>query len=85
MGSSKNLYVDVSARLWNFNYRFTYFSGGGALNFISGRGVQSGFPKCEACERIICLWKTELVNWKFPNGGGCELKISKFGGLRAKI
>ena len=25
------------------------------------------------------------MNWKFPNLGACELKISKFGGLRAKI
>ena len=26
-----------------------------------------------------------LVNWKFPNSGACELKISKFGGLWAEI
>ena len=26
-----------------------------------------------------------LVNWKFPNLGACELKISKFRGLRTKI
>ena len=26
-----------------------------------------------------------LVSWKFQNLGACELKISKFGGLRAKI
>ena len=26
-----------------------------------------------------------LVSWKFPNLGACELKISKFGGLWAKI
>ena len=26
-----------------------------------------------------------LVSWKFPNLGACELKIVKFGGLRAKI
>ena len=25
------------------------------------------------------------MNWKFPNLEACELKISKFGGLRAKI
>ena len=33
----------------------------------------------------IWLWKRGLVNWKFPNLGACELKISKFGGLRAKV
>ena len=25
-----------------------------------------------------CFWKGELVNWKFPNFGACELNISKF-------
>ena len=33
----------------------------------------------------ICLWKGGLVSGKFPNLGACELKISKFGGLWAKI
>ena len=33
----------------------------------------------------ICLWKRGLLNWKFQNLGACELKISKYGGLRAKI
>ena len=68
---------------------------GGALNFFSGRGVQPGFPKCGACELTFAsekggLWAENfqiwgLVSWKFPNFGVCELKISKFGGLWAKI
>ena len=33
----------------------------------------------------ICLWKGGLVSGKFPNLGAWELKISKFGGLWAKI
>ena len=44
--------------------------GGGALNFVSGRDVRPGFPKCGACELIFAFEK-----------GGCELKISKFGGM----
>ena len=69
--------------------------GGGALNFFSGRGVRPGFPKCGACERTFAsekggLWAENfqiwrLVSWKFPNLEACELKISKFGGLWAKI
>ena len=69
--------------------------GGGALNFFSGRGVQPGFPKCGACELTFasekgCLWAENfqiwgLVSWKFPNLRACELKISEFGGLWAKI
>ena len=42
----------------------------GALDFFSGRGVRSGFPKCGACELLFASEK-----------GVCELKISKFGGL----
>ena len=34
----------------------------------------TGFPKCGACDLIIA-----------SEQGSCELKISKFGGLRAKI
>ena len=69
--------------------------GGGALNFFSGRGVRPGFPKCGACELTFAsekggLWAENfqiwgLVSWKFQNLGACELKISKFGGLWAKI
>ena len=35
----------------------------------------------------VFLWflYRRLVSWKFPNLGACELKISKFGGLWAKI
>ena len=68
---------------------------GGALNFFSCRGVRPGFPKCGACELTFAsekggLWAENfqiwgLVSWKFPNLGACELKISKFGGLWAKI
>ena len=57
--------------------------------------MRTGFPKCGACELIFAsekggLWTENfeiwgLVNWKFPNLGACELKISKFGGLWAKI
>ena len=71
------------------------YRGGGALNFFSGRGVRPGFPKCGACELTFAsekggLWAENfqiwgLVSWKFPNLGACELKISKFGGLWAKI
>ena len=47
-----------------------------ALNFFfSGRGVQPGFLKCKVCKLII--FSERRVS--------CELKISKFGGLRAKI
>ena len=58
---------------------------GGALNFFSGRGVQPGFPKCEACELIFTsekggLWTENFQIWglvssKFPNLGACELKF----------
>ena len=69
--------------------------GGGALNFFSGRGVRPGFPKCRACELTFVsekggLWAENfqiwgLVSGKFPNLRACELKISKFEGLWAKI
>ena len=48
--------------------------GGGALNFVSGRGVRPGFPKCGACELMFASEK-----------GACELKTSKFGDLWAEI
>ena len=59
--------------------------GGGALNFFSGRGVWPGFPKCGACELILASEKGGLVNWKFPNLGACERRISKFGACELKI
>ena len=72
-----------------------YTAPGGALNFFSGRGVRPGFPKCGTCELTFAsekgvLWAENfqilgLVSWKFPNLGACELKISKFGGMWAKI
>ena len=75
--------------------RWPLTPGGGALNLFSGRGVRPGFPKCGACELTFAsekggLWAENfqiwgLVSWKFPNFGACELKISNFGGLWAKI
>ena len=75
---------------------FYWCSGGGGTQLFSGRGVRPGFPKCGACELILAsekgggLWTENfpiwgLVNWKFPNLGACELKISKFEGLWAEI
>ena len=67
---------------------FFFFSG-------IGLGVRPGFPKCVACGLIFAserggfwtenfqIWR--LVNWKFQNLPACELKLSKFGGLWAKI
>ena len=54
--------------------------GGGALNFflvgVCGPDFRSGGLWTDNC-----LWKGGLLNWKFPNLGACELKISNFGGL----
>ena len=58
---------------------------GGHSTFFSGRGVRPGFPKCGACELTFDSEKGGLVSGKFQNLGACELKISKFGGLWAKI
>ena len=76
-------------------HRGTYPGGGGGTQLFSGRGVRPGFPKCGACELTFAsekggLWPGNfqiwgLVSWKFPNLGACELKMSKFGGLWAKI
>ena len=33
---------------------------GGALSFLSGRGVRPGFPKCGACERQFASEKGGL-------------------------
>ena len=62
-----------------FNWR-----DGGALNFFQV-GVCGQISEVKGLWTAICLWKGGLVNWKFPNLRTCELKISKFGGLRAKI
>ena len=35
-------------------------TGGGALDFFSGRGVQPGFPKCGACELTFASEKGGL-------------------------
>ena len=56
-----------------------YYNPRGALNFfqvvVCGPDFQS-----EGLRTNICLWiGGGLVNWKFPNFGVCELKISKFG------
>ena len=85
----------VTPILKTFVFLSRYPIPGRALNFFSGRGVRPGFPKCGACELTFAsekggLWAENfqlwgLVSWKFPNLGACELKISKFGGLRAKI
>ena len=47
---------------------------GGGTQLFSGRGVQPGFPKCEACELIFTSKK-----------GGLWTENLKFGGLWAKI
>ena len=48
-------------------------------------GVCGRISKVWSLRTDICLWKEGFVSWKFPNLGACELKISKFGGLWAKI
>ena len=58
--------------------------GGGALNFLSGRGCVARISEVWGLRTDICLWKGGLVSGKFPNFGACELKISKFGGLWAE-
>ena len=83
----------VSILKWRCNTTYNFllcksnihYTPGGGTQLFSGRGVRPGFPKCGACETDICLWKGGLVSGKFPNLGACELKISKFGGLWAKI
>ena len=57
----------------------------GALNFFSGMGCAARISEVWGLRTDICLWKGGLVSGKFPNLGACELKISKFGGLWAKI
>ena len=58
--------------------RYTYgFSGGGTKLFFPGRGALPGFLKYGAWEVIIAS--------KRGAGGSCEIKISRYGGLRAKI
>ena len=75
----------------NCSFCFVGVCPGGALNFFSG----SRFPKCGACKLLFAsekggLWTENfkiwgLVNWKFLHLETCELKMSKFGGLKAKI
>ena len=90
LGSRREAFVSQNIRT-----SMCSFTPGGALNLFSGRGVRHGFPKCGACELTFAsekagLWAENfqiwgLVSGKFPNLGACELKISKFGGLWAKI
>ena len=71
------------------------FCPGGHSTFFQEGVCGPYFLKCGACELIVAsekggLWTENsqiwgLVNWKFSNLGACELKISKFGGLTAKI
>ena len=70
-------------------------SGGGPLNFFSGRGARLRFPKCGACELILAserggLWTENFQIWglvsrNFQIWGLVSWKFSKFGGLWAKI
>ena len=73
------MYKNWNLTLFSQNHRG--YRGGGALNFFSGRGVRPGFPKCGACELTFASEKGGLwaENW------ACELKMSKFWGLWAKI
>ena len=48
---------------WPIRLRIHQLSGGGTLNFFSGRGVRPRFLKCGACELILA------------SEGACELKI----------
>ena len=63
---------------------FTTTDPGGHSTFIQVGVCGPDFQSDGACELIMCFWKRGLVNWKFPNLGACELKISKFGGLWAE-
>ena len=58
--------------------------GGGALNFFQVGVCGPDFQSVGLANWYLPL-KRGLVNWKFPNLGACELKISKFGGLWAKL
>ena len=82
-------------KMSHFNIKRGANPEGGGTQLFSGRSVRPGFPKCGACELAFASEKGGLcaenfqiwglVSWKFPNLGACELKISKFGGLWAKI
>ena len=71
------------------------FARGGGPQLFFQVGVCSRIFEVWGLRTDICLWKrglwTEnvqiwgLANWKCPNLGACELKISKVGGLWAKI
>ena len=62
----------VTFSTWLYRKNNAMIGGGGRISEVWGLGTD------------ICLWKGGLVNWKFPNLGACELKISKFGDLWAK-
>ena len=70
-------------------YNLTRFGGPEAGLFLMGGGHSSLFQlgMFGSNFRSIGLanWDTCLWNWKFPKCGACELRISRFGGLRAKI
>ena len=89
--SRGQLYLKLDIILVKINHIIMLFSEPG--NVPGGTQLFSG-RVCAGAARIsevwglrtdIWLWKRGLVNWKFPNLGACELKISKFGGLRAKV
>ena len=60
------------------------FTARGALNFFQVGVCGLDFQNVGLANWYLPL-KWRLVNQKFPNLRGCELKISKFGGLWAKI
>ena len=58
--------------------------GGGALNFFQVGVCGPDFWSVALANWYLPL-KRGLVNWKFPNSGACELKISKSGACELKI
>ena len=70
---------------WSYHICCKSNPGGGALNFFSGRGCAARISEVWGLRTDICLWKGGLVSGKCPNLGACERKMSKFGGLWAKI
>ena len=76
-----SLYSTVSDRLQS---RGNQTPRGGALNFYQVGVCGPDFRSVGLANWYLPL-KRGLVNWKFPNFGAVELKISKFGGLWAKL